>query len=106
MAQEGPERMKPDHYHKWTKRKDARLQAFHGAFKDLHSKTRIPCFFDGQGRMILTHLIEGKKEDELGESDKRDTLAIFEEYQRRKAELARNQRKKSAPHEKTADRRT
>lgn len=101
MADEGPEAMKADHYHKWTKRKDPQMAAaVHGAFKDLRSKTRIPCFGDGPGRMILTHLIEGKKEDELSEADKRATLAIVEDYMRRKAALTQR-----APREKLAERR-
>lgn len=87
MALHGPEAMKPDHYHKWKREKDPRIAMIHGAFKDLTSKTRIPAFFDGKGKMILTHLLEGKKENALSGSDKLETLNKFNEYQMRKKQL-------------------
>lgn len=97
-AQDGMERLKGDHYHKYTKEMDKALAArIHGVFKDINSKTRIPCFFDGRKRLVLTHLIEGKKEDKLNEKDKLVTINLVDEYHARKAELAQQRSRPTRP---------
>lgn len=88
-ADHGLEQMKADHYHTWTKKHDKRLAGtLLGAFKDLNSKTRVPVFADGPGVLVLTHLIEGKKEDAIKPKDRKDTLGFYDEYWNRKERAA------------------
>lgn len=59
-----------------------------GAFKDNQSQTRIPAFPDGDGILIVTHVITGKKEDKLNERDVRKARGYRDEYFKRKMQLA------------------
>ena len=71
-------------YHPWNHEKRTKGMS---AFKDNASQTRIPTFADGQGNLILTHLITGKKEDQIKPKDINEALRIRAEYQARKASL-------------------
>ena len=86
LCEHGPESLREDQYHKWTKRMhpDPAIKEF-GAFKDIRSKTRIPSFPDGDGIRILTHMIQGKKEDKLSNKAALETLRIRDEYLKRRS---------------------
>ena len=70
------------YYHPWKGK--AKGMA---AFKDNQSQTRIPSFPDGAGNLILTHVIEGKKEDKIPEADENEALRYRAEYLERKARM-------------------
>lgn len=88
MAGEGVARMSGHHFHRWKHYMVASgvaTPSFFGAFKDLRSQTRIPVFTDGPKRMVLTHLLTGKKEDDLTQSQLREGIRVIEAYRAKKA---------------------
>jgi len=84
MAEQGPASLKHHEYDRWTGEDRTRHLS---AFKHIASKTRVPCFYDGVGVLIVTHLIEGKKEDKLDQRHVLQTLGYCDDYFRRKAEI-------------------
>ena len=80
--------LRGQYHHPW-KGKDTKGMS---AFKDNQSQTRIPAFADGAGDLILTHVITGKKENEIPNSEVSQALRCRDDYLERKAELMQNNR--------------
>ena len=82
-------------WHKWDGKKNKGAEKL-GAFKDIASKTRIPCFPEGDpGVLVLTHGFGGKKENDIDPQEVNKAIKIREEYYHRKTRILEMRKAKS-----------
>jgi len=82
--------LRGEFFHMWDDHRDPNAKGL-GAFKDNASQSRIPCFFDGAGVVVLTHGFDGKNENNIDPREIAEAARIKREYEQRKALAAGSQ---------------
>lgn len=83
LCEQGLTKMRGDDFHKLDEKRTKGSGGL-SEFKDIASKTRILCFFDGEGIVLLAHPFGGKKEDKTPEREILAGIRARDDYFRRK----------------------